>query len=278
MAWLQVSFFSTSLMRSVPLNILIPADSMGPGGPQPKKPYKSLYLLHGYMGNCTDWILNTDISGISQQLNLCVIMPSGENSFYVDHPSGMKYGEYVSRELVDFTRRLLPLSDKREDTIIAGLSMGGYGAIRNSLKYPDVFGYTIALSSALILNAAISSTYENNPMGINRGYYEAVFGDLDKLKGSDMDPERLAEKIIIENTTPTDLYIACGYNDALVFSNRELHSYLDKIGYPHKYEEGPGTHEWPFWKTYLRRGLGRIPGLDIAPEFVNPFWIDAESK
>lgn len=78
-------------------------------------------------------------------------MPSGENRFYLDdEKSGELYGEFIGKELVEFTRKLFPLSDKREDTFIAGLSMGGYGAIRNGLKYAENFGCVIGLSAALV--------------------------------------------------------------------------------------------------------------------------------
>ena len=93
----------------------------------------------------------TRIQAWAEANDLAVIMPSGENRFYLDdEKSGELYGEFIGKELVEFTRKLFPLSDKREDTFIAGLSMGGYGAIRNGLKYAENFGCVIGLSAALV--------------------------------------------------------------------------------------------------------------------------------
>ena len=124
MAWFQVSFFSECLSRSVQLNVLVPSDLIGPPDMivKPEK-YRTLYLLHGYFGNCTDWLLGARVDELSQQFNLVIVMMSGNNGYYVDQPkSGIRGSEFIGRELVDFTRKIFPLSDKREDTIIGGLS------------------------------------------------------------------------------------------------------------------------------------------------------------
>lgn len=278
MAWFQISFYSDCLRRSVPLNVLVPAETPLGFPPKEDKPFKTLYLLHGYLDNYTGWLTHTQIAEMSQLMNLAVVMPSGDNSFYVDmEKSGLMYSQFIGRELVDFTRKLFPLSGKREDTIIAGLSMGGYGALHNGLKHCDVFGHTIALSSALVLRGALEATDEINLLGINRSYFEAVFGDLSKVMESDKNPEVLAKRVLEKGGYPLDFYIACGFNDMLVYDNRKLSSYLRSIDFPHIYEEGPGTHEWAFWNTYLKKGLER---LNLAPVFdmKGPFWVDAEIK
>ena len=138
MAIIEVNFISQCLMRTVTFNAIIPADKFGPQAAAQQKPFKTLYLLHG-------------IQAWAEANDLAVIMPSGENRFYLDdEKSGERYGEFIGRELVEFTRKLFPLSDRREDTFIAGLSMGGYGALRNGLKYAETFGCVAGLSSALI--------------------------------------------------------------------------------------------------------------------------------
>ncbi len=282
MAWLQVNYFSNCLMRSVPLNILIPADIMGPPEMQkaPLKPFKTLYLLHGYMGNCSDWILGADVEAMSQEFNIAIVMPSGNNDFYVDAPNGAKsMSKFVSEELVDFTRRLLPLSHKREDTIIGGLSMGGFGTLYNCFTHSDVFGHGIALSAPMILEKENldNVTDEPNFMGVTRGYYKEVFSeDIDSLPTSPMNP-KVAAKLLMESGKPVpNMYIACGYNDELRADNRSLCDYLDEIGMPYFYEEGPGSHEWAFWNPYLRRGLDRII-TDRPPAFPNPFWVEKDN-
>ena len=128
MALIQADFFSKSLMRTVTINVIIPTDkAVFPGMAKPeKKPLKTLYLLHGIFGNYTDWVTGTRLQSWAQDRGLCVVMPSGDNHFYVDNPeSESYYGKFIGEDLVEFTRDTFQLSDKREDTFIGGLSMGG---------------------------------------------------------------------------------------------------------------------------------------------------------
>ena len=151
---MEVNFFSKALMRPVTMNVILPVDKVffGEETEEENKPFKTLYLLHGVMGNYTDWVTGTCIKRWAEEKNLAVVMPSGANMFYMDHPNANEnYSEFIGKELVKITRRMFPLSHKKEDTFIAGLSMGGYGAIRNGLKYHDTFGYIAGLSSAMIL-------------------------------------------------------------------------------------------------------------------------------
>lgn len=274
MAWFQVSFFSHCHQRSVPLNVILPIDVIGPNqSTGDKTEFRTLYLLHGYMGNYTDWLLNAQVQEISLQYNLAIVMPSGNNSFYVDQPhSGMNGSQFIAKELVEFTRTAFPLSRKAEDTIIGGLSMGGYGTLYNALSHGDVFGHAIALSTPV--NAYKGEDPNAAPdMGLTRGFFEALHGDLSKVEESDRNIARLAATVLAEKRPVTNLYIACGYNDKLVHENRELHEALDAAGFPHFYEEGPGTHEWAFWNAYLRRGLEQTLSIEAAP-FENPFWTE----
>ena len=133
MALIQVNFMSKALLRTVTVNVILPVDkfSMADQAEREDKPYKTLYLLHGIFGNYTDWVTGTDIVRLAQARDLAVVMPSGENGFYLDQPDqGRNYAAFIGEELVNITRKMFPLSRKREDTFIGGLSMGGYGAIR----------------------------------------------------------------------------------------------------------------------------------------------------
>ena len=129
MAFIQVSFMSKTLMRTVPLQVILPVDKFTFGQPErEEKPFKTLYLLHGIFGNETDWVHGTRIQRWAEEKNLAVVMPAGENAFYVDQPSiGAMHGQFIGEELVEITRKMFPLSRKREDTFIGGLSMGGFG-------------------------------------------------------------------------------------------------------------------------------------------------------
>ncbi|WP_252891261.1 alpha/beta hydrolase [Thermoclostridium stercorarium] len=192
MAYLQVNFFSKALKRLTVFNAFIPLDYMEArsGGNSSGQPFKALYLLHGYHGNHMDWVCNSNMQLFSSKYNIAVFMPSGENFFYLnDTDSGAMYSEYIGCELVEFTRKMFPVSDKRENTFIGGLSMGGYGAIRNGLKYSETFGRIIALSSALIVDKIAGIPVDYNDGIADYKYYSRVFGDVNKVKGSDKDPE-----------------------------------------------------------------------------------------
>lgn len=262
MALIKVDFISKSLMRTVTINAIVPVDKLSlPGMPvREKKPFKTLYLLHGIFGNYTDWVTGTRIQRWAEENNLVVIMPSGENHFYVDNEKAHQmYGEFIGQELVQVTRDLFPLSTKREDTYIAGLSMGGYGAIRNGLKYSETFSHIAGLSSGFIQDTVKSSTYDNPMPTGNRGYYEYVFGDLDQLEGSDKDVKALVETLIKEGKEVPKIYLACGTEDFLYDANIDYKNFLEEHHIDVTYEEGPGAHTWDFWDTYIYKVLEWLP-------------------
>ena len=258
MAIIDVSYFSNALMRHVVYKAVIPTDSpaVKDVAPNEMKPFKTLYLLHGIMGGHNDWVVNTRVASWAQHYNVAVIMPAGDNSFYVDQEAGHNYyGEFIGRELVEETRKLFPLSFKREDTFIGGLSMGGYGALRNGLKYYNTFGAIVALSAALIIDYAVASNQDAEWVFARRSYYEHVFGDLSKLKGSDKDPEALIRKIKEEKGLIPRIYIACGTEDFLIENNRKFRDFLISEGVKHTYVEDRGAHDWKFWDKYIEKAL-----------------------
>lgn len=274
MALIQADFYSMCLKRVVPFCAIVPVESMVPMMPPPALPLKTLYLLHGYTGRSTDWLLTSALGELAAANNLAIILPDGENHFYVDDlKRGDMYGNYIGTELIDFTRRMFPLSDKREDTIIGGISMGGYGALRNGLKYNDVFSHIIAISPAIVMEEFKTATDEPNHVGATRGFFESVFGDLDKVAGSDMDLHQLIDMRYAEGTAFPDIYLACGANDILVPESRRLDTHLTDLAIPHVYEEGPGTHDNLFFDPHLKKALDRLE-LDRPPVLPNPFWLD----
>ena len=248
MATLQANIFSNSLNRQVAINAIIPI-----GG---EKPLKTLYLLHGIFGNYMDWLTCTRIAFWAEERNLAVIMPSADNSFYVDNKkAGAMYGEFFGRELVDITRELFPLSDKCEDTFIGGLSMGGFGAIRTGLKYHKTFGAIAGLSSALITEDAVVSS-EGTPTLIGRrSYFESVFGDLDKLLDSYNNPKWLVRDLKEKGADFPKIYLCCGTDDFLIAQNRDFDKFLDEENVKHTYVEGAGEHTWAFWDEYILKVL-----------------------
>jgi S-formylglutathione hydrolase FrmB len=263
MAVFQVSFMAETLGRTVPLYVILPTDKIYmPDMPKREegKPYKTLYLLHGILGNYTDWLYGTRIQRWAEERDLCVVMPSGDNSMYLDQGTDL-YGEFVGKELVEFTRKTFPLSHKREDTFIGGLSMGGFGAMRNGLKYNDTFGAIISLSGAFVLDEDVLVEVEN-PMftGDRMEYKKRIYGDdLEAAINSDKNPKILVERMAKEGTQFPDIYMAIGTEDFLIPKHQAFTKVLEENGVDFTLEMGPGGHEWDFWDTYIRKALDWLP-------------------
>lgn len=272
MALIQVNFISKSLMRTVPIHVILPVDKLTfPGMPaREEKPFKTLYLLHGIFGNYTDWVSGTKLQRWAEEKDLAVVMPSGDNMYYIDREESHNlYGEFIGQELVEITRKMFPLSRRREDTFIAGLSMGGYGALRNGLKYHDTFGYIGGLSSAMIMEGLEARTNETPFFIERRDFAESIFGELSKVRDSDKNPEWLVKKLAEENAAFPKIYLACGTEDSLLEPNRRFKDFLLTSGVDVTYEEGPGGHEWDFWNKYIKKIIDWLPLDDSAAAGIN---------
>lgn len=261
MAIIEVNFISKCLMRTVTFNAIIPVDKFGPQAENAEqKPLKTLYLLHGIFGNYTDWVNGTRIQAWAEANDLAVIMPSGENRFYLDdEKSGELYGEFIGKELVEFTRKLVSAFRQTRGYVHRGSSMGGYGAIRNGLKYAENFGCVIGLSAALVHDTWKDADNSAPIFTFRRSYYEAIFGEYDKVKGSDKDPKALLLKLKEEGRPVPKMYLCCGTEDGLVTANRDFRDFLNENGVDLTYVEGPGKHDWVFWDTYIKKVLDWLP-------------------
>ncbi len=250
-------------MKNVSVNVIVPVDKYNFNGEisAERKPFKTLYLLHGIFGDYTDWVNGTRILSWASEKNLAVVMPSGDNHFYVDglEKYGANYGTFIGKELVEITRAMFPLSDKKEDTFIGGLSMGGYGALVNGLKYHDTFSRIIALSAALNIDDVINSNNDVEGLIGRRDYYESIFGDLSKLKGSDKDYCELVRRLREKKEKLPKIYIACGTEDFLIEKNRCFRDFLVENEADVTYVEAPGIHNWVFWDEYIYKALEWLP-------------------
>ncbi|WP_454191232.1 alpha/beta hydrolase [Paenibacillus sp. Marseille-Q7038] len=259
MAVMQISFFSKCMKREVTFHALLPLDQTSEeksSSNENMKGLKSLYLLHGFCGSHTDWLSYSRIRELSERHHVAVFMPAGENKFYLDNEEREEWlGEYIGRELVQFTRRMFPLSSERKDTFIGGLSMGGYGALRNGLKYAEHFGGIIALSSALLPYSLPNMRPDVHNGIASYDYYKSVFGDLSHVLGSDKDPEELIRCLKKDEVDIPRIYMACGTEDFLLHANQRLHQYLLSEDVDHTYVETSGAHTWDFWNDYIADAL-----------------------
>lgn len=257
MAHFSGTFYSDALSRKVSFTAIIPttkeAAMAGPGENENryKQPRRTLYLMHGWMGDHTDWLLNTRITEIAEKFNLAVILPAGENSFYVDHPDGTDHGQFIGSELVEVSRELFPLSTKREDTWIAGLSMGGFGALRNGFNYAKTFSKIAAFSSPIL-------TKKEAPNREKLGN-EKIELRLKHIIGSvtlaDLSVENDVYDLVLNRKEEQGIYIACGLDDDILEANQAFHRYLLEHNIPHEYHETPGGHDWDFWNEYIVKAV-----------------------
>lgn len=259
MALIQVDFYSKALSKITGFTMVLPNDTipeMIVNNEHYQRPMKTLFLLHGYSGSNKDWILGSSVQEMALKYNMAVIMPSGDNSFYLDGKgTGKAYGQYVGEELVEYVRKTFGLSVKKEDTFIGGYSMGGFGAIHTGLAYPETFGKIIALSSALIIHNIKNIEEDFKDFIADFYYYTSVFGDLHKLEASQNNPEVLIRKRKEEGQVIPLIYMACGTEDFLIENNRAFHNFLKEEDIDVHYVEGPGVHDWNFWNTYLEPGI-----------------------
>ena len=253
MALIQINYLSKALFRTVPVNVILPVDkiSFQTGDYIKTGQFKTLYLLHGLLGNYTDWVSGTRIQRYAEEKNLAVVMPSGDNAFYVNGITpNNNYGTFIGEELVEITRKMFPLSDRREDTYIAGLSMGGFGAIRNGLKYADTFGCIAGLSSAVhILD-------ENTDEVAGES---GIFGNMEEARKSDKNPAVLLQKLTEEQKVIPKIYLACGLQDSLIHANRRYRDLFIQNGADITYVEEDGGHEWDFWDRQIKKVIDWLP-------------------
>ena len=250
MALIQFTYVSNVLVRSVSVQVILPADKLTPDGKyMPLKKYKTLYLLNGFWGSHVDWVSGTRIQRWAEERDLAVVMPAGENSFYLDRPGDRtEYGKWIGEELVQITRRMFPLSDKREDTFIGGLSMGGFGAMRNGLKYNDTFSRIVSLSPALHL-------FDGEP-GPVAGLLGKKEEQWEEIVNSDVNPRWLLENLKGEKP---GVYLACGKQDELLPGSQLFRKLLTENGYELCYTEDEGKHDWDYWDRHIKLALDWLP-------------------
>ena len=251
MARLQIEYFSHALHRMASFEMLIPNDPREKDA-VPSRPMSTLFLLHGYTGKAENWVP----WGLPEKYNFAIVMPTAENSFYLNgEATGHDYQTLVGEELVDYVRKTFHLANGPEDTFIAGLSMGGFGALHTGLAYPDRFGKIGALSSALIVHEVAKMKPGGGNNVANYEYYRSCFGDPATAEERDVNPEVLARKLKAAGTKIPEIYMCCGTEDFLIENNREMHRFLEAEGIPHEYHESKGIHDMVFRQEYIVKVL-----------------------
>ncbi len=250
MARFDIEYFSNALVRPVRIHVVIPNDPRL-DIPQEKNPYrdrpmKTVFNLPGYTGGA-GW----GDPMTAAKYNTAFVSLYGENMFYIDNAAACgKHATFVGEELVDYVRKTFGLAKRREDTYITGISMGGYGALRTALAYPETFSKTAGQSSGLGIHGIAEMKPGETRRGRSYDFYRFIYGDLDKILESPANPEYLVKQIQAEGKPMPEIYMCCGTEDFLLEPNRAFDQFLTEMKVPHTYEEGPGGHEGKFWNEF----------------------------
>ncbi|MBQ8953477.1 MAG: esterase family protein [Clostridia bacterium] len=254
MALLHTDFFSNVLGMCVQMDVILPQRTTGQIGMEGKTrlgKYPTLYLLHGLSDDHTIWQRRTSIERYVADLGIAVVMPCTHRAWYTDTASGMKYWTYISEELPAICRDFFPnMSDRREDTWAAGLSMGGYGALKLGLRASDTFSRVAALSGALDV-AGLTAPLNKNRLA----YWDTVFGPAEGIKGSFNDLFAAATELKASGKPLPDVFMWCGTEDGLYPANIAMRDHLNKLGYNLTYTESPGDHQWKYWDEQIQNVL-----------------------
>jgi S-formylglutathione hydrolase FrmB len=201
----------------------------------------------------TIWLRRTSIERYVEELGIAVVMPSVHRSFYTDMKQGLKYWTFISEELPFLAQSFFPLSTKREENFVAGLSMGGYGAFKLGLSFPERYAAAASLSGALDMERWVYEEQE----------YQWIFGGVEQFKGSSNDLFHLSEKVATSTDSKIRLYQCCGTEDFLYEHNQRFLDHARKLQLDLTYEEEPGTHSWAYWDTKIQRVLS---WLELKPK------------
>lgn len=249
-----VPFESKLVGRPLHYNVVLPVDYAQTA--REKTRYPVLYLLHGLGGSAGDWVSQrARLAEHAAEHRLIIVVPEGRDGWYTDSATvaADKFETYFVEELMPDVQRRFRTVEAREGRAVAGLSMGGYGALKFGLKHPEKFALAASMSGAL---AAPSWKPEDPLPEFVKPSVGRVFGPGDSETRKANDIFRLAREMTAERVAALPfLYLDCGTEDFLIQSNRDLSALLLERKIPHEYRQLPGGHSWPYWDRQVREIL-----------------------
>ncbi len=255
---MKITMFSQSLQRHTDLVVALPSEPVSAensASPYYQRPVKMLLTLHGYQGSGEEFMLTGNLHQLAEKYNLAVVCPSGENSFYLNQTgTGRAYDDFVSVELPAFLRRHLGLFASREDTLVCGFSMGGFGALHVGLGHPEQFCGIVAVSSALVIYTVAGMRPGYRDIA-DYDYYRQVFGEPDQVLESRNNPEVLLKYLKAEKRPIPSIYMACGTEDPLLESNQTFAQFLNRQGISFRFDQEMGIHNRVFAIPHLEAGI-----------------------
>lgn len=235
------TFFSTAVAREMPYEVVLPA---GYSGSQER--YPVLYLLHGWMGDETNFVSLTHLVEDASIYKLIVVTPRAENSWYVNSATNAKdrYADYVYQDLIAEVDAHFRTIASPHERAVAGISMGGYGAMLFTLHHPGAFAFAASISGAFAGPSGIESVMPGLKPSTDQAF--GALGSSTRMQ-NDLDG-------LIGTADPTQqpyFFLECGTSDPLLSSNRRVVEELSSHGFAYEYHELPGAHTWPFWDQAL---------------------------
>ena len=250
---IEIKYRSPAIRKETAINVIIPSNF----GCE-SVDHKVLWLLHGLGANHTVWMRQSSIERYANDHNLVVIMPDVNRSWYTDTAYGEKYFTYITEELPKVIySNIKGLRTDREHNLVAGNSMGGYGAVKLALTYPERFGACISLSGSLDI--------ARRGRACDLPLWRAIFGfDLQEpteLLGTDCDLFTLAEKVRESGAEFPDIFMWCGTEDTEILkTNLLFDEHLKSLGVPHEFRTSEGDHTWKWWDMHIQTALEYVLG------------------
>lgn len=256
-ALIRCDFFSDVLELATSMTVVLPQVTtarIGTSTAERPGPPPVLYLLHGLSDDDSMWMRRTSIERYAEDLGLAVVMPQVHRSFYTDQAHGGRFWTFLADELPQIVSGFFQVSTRREDTFVAGLSMGGYGALRWALRRPERFAAAACLSGALDVNRLRESGDRDELMHL-------VFGGRE-ITGTDSDLFHLLDQADV--AALPRLYLCCGTEDELIEDGRRFAGAAAARGADVTTDFGPGAHEWSYWDAAIRDVLAWLPLQQVA--------------
>jgi len=255
MAVVNLDLYSYQLAMDTQVSMILPERRGVPHADREGKPYPVLYLLHGHGRDHTSWLRQSRIEAYLKDTDLIVVMPDTRRGCYVDGLGSHNYGTYLTEELPQILQNWFHISPRREDTYIAGLSMGGYGTLHAALSHPEKYAAAAAMSAAIRMDKM-----DLPPDAADRGLaippleevdrnFRCIFGPLEDYENTEFSLKKLAKKLHGSDGPKPRILQICGDNDPLLGANDDFAAFVKREcpSLDHTYEVSPGIHDFDYW-------------------------------
>jgi S-formylglutathione hydrolase FrmB len=236
----DVAFRSAALNRTMRYRVLLPANI--PAGTR----LPVMYLLHGGNGSFYDWSNYSDVARYAER-GLILVMPEGDESYYVNaaEPPQDRYEDYIVNDVISDVETKFPAASGRSGRAIAAVSMGGFGAVKLALSYPDLFFFAAGISPAIDV--------PSRPFSVKRisqwRHHRSIFGVWGSKTRHDGDPFILARSA--DPSRVPYLFLTCGDKEGLLPANRKFAALLGERHFEYEFHIAPGGHDWNQWDARL---------------------------